>query len=73
MNNIKKDIIEILLAVVLMFLLVFLMMFGVNSCSADIWNNGICSNCDTKYELKAASNGLKYYSCPDCGVEVTRY
>ena len=49
------------------------LMFGVNSCSASIWNDGVCTNCETKYELKGVSNGLKYYSCPDCGQEVNRY
>lgn len=48
-------------------------MFGVNSCSASTWNDGICTNCETRYELRGASDGLKYYACPNCGQEVSRY
>lgn len=51
----------------------FALMIGVNSCSASTWNNCICTNCETRYELRGASNGMKYYSCPDCGQEVSRY
>lgn len=37
------------------------------------WNDGICSKCEIRYELRAASYGLKYYVCPNCGKEVKRY
>ena len=49
------------------------LMFGVNSCSASTWNNGICTNCETRYELRGVSDGMKYYACLDCGQEVIRY
>ena len=39
----------------------------------ETWNNGICAECDTRYDLRGVSNGLKYYSCPECGQEVRRY
>lgn len=50
-----------------------LVMIGTNSCSATTWNDGVCPECETRYELRAVNNGLKYYSCPDCGQEVKRY
>lgn len=53
--------------------LIFLMVIGVNSCSASTWNDGICPDCEVRYELRGASRGLKYYSCPECGQEVERY
>lgn len=52
---------------------VVLMMVGTNSCSADIWNDGICPKCEIRYELRGVSNVLKYYVCPECGQEVERY
>lgn len=48
-------------------------MVGLNSCTASEWNNGRCSECQTRYELSAVYNDIKYYSCPDCGNEVCRY
>lgn len=44
-----------------------------NSLTEETWNNGICTECETRYELKAASYGVKYYACPECGQEVKRY
>ena len=48
-------------------------MIGVNSCSAEYWNNGICPDCNVRYELRGVSRGLHYYVCPECGREVDRY
>lgn len=53
--------------------IVFLIIFGTNSCSASDWNNGMCPKCEVRYELRAASYGLKYYVCPNCKKEVSRY
>lgn len=69
----KEDIYGALLGILLLIVLTFGLMFGVNSCSASIWNDGICTNCETRYELRGVSKGLKYYACPDCGQEVGRY
>ena len=44
-----------------------------NACSADEWNNGICPKCETRYELCGVYKMSKYYACPDCGNEITRY
>lgn len=56
------------------FLLGFLML-ATNSCSASDWNDGICPNCNVRYELRGAAGDLhlKYYVCPECGKEVERY
>ena len=51
----------------------FVIMLGTNACSAPTWNGGKCPNCEVRYELRGASRGLKYYSCPECGKEVERY
>jgi PHP family Zn ribbon phosphoesterase len=59
--------IAIILICIGMFIL---LMLGTNSCSASKWNDGICPDCETKYELRAANDG---YACPDCGNEVKRY
>lgn len=59
--------------VVICFVLVFALILGVNACSADDWNDGVCPKCEVRYELRGASRGLKYYSCPMCGQEVERY
>ena len=53
--------------------LMFLIIFGTNACSASTWNDGICPDCEVRYELRGASKGLKYYACPECGQEVERY
>jgi PHP family Zn ribbon phosphoesterase len=60
-------------SIIVLIALLFMIMFGVNSCSESDWNNGECPNCETRYELRGASKGLKYYACPDCGKEVERY
>lgn len=46
---------------------------GTNACSASDWNDGTCADCNVRYELRAASDALKYYVCPECGKEVQRY
>lgn len=52
-----------------------LIVVGTNSCSASDWNDGICPNCNVRYELRGAAGDLhlKYYVCPECGKEVERY
>lgn len=54
-------------------ILVFAIMIGTNSSSTSTWNDGICPNCEVRYELRGVSRGLKYYDCPNCGQEVERY
>ena len=61
------------ITVIILFAFILLIMFGVNACSAPDWNDGHCPKCETRYELRGASKGLKYYACPDCGKEVERY
>lgn len=69
MNDSKWEIIEIIAA----FALFFLIVIGVNSCSSSEWNDGTCPKCEVEYELRGVSEGLKYYACPNCGNEVRRY
>lgn len=59
--------------IIICIILIFAIVLGTNSCSAPTWNDGICPECETRYELRGASRGLKYYACPDCGQEVERY
>ena len=50
-----------------------ILILGTNACSKTTWNEGICPDCDVRYELRGASRELKYYACPECGLEVERY
>ena len=68
-NDTKWDILEI----IALWAIIFLLIFGINSCHADDWNGGMCPDCSVNYELRATSNALKYYACPNCGKEVSRY
>lgn len=61
------------LTIIICFVLIFAIIIGTNSCTADEWNDGICPKCEVRYELRGASRGLKYYACPMCGQEVERY
>ena len=61
------------LSIILALGLVILLTFGTNACSASTWNDGVCPDCETRYELRGVSRGYKYYSCPECGQEVQRY
>lgn len=54
-------------------LIVIFLITAVNSCSASDWNNGICPNCEVRYELRGLSQGLSAYACPECGKEVKIY
>jgi hypothetical protein len=53
--------------------IIILLMFGTNSCTSEKWNNGICPECNIKYELNSVSNGMRYYECPECDELVGRY
>lgn len=59
--------------IIIYFVLILAIVFGVNACSGETWNGGICPKCEVRYELRGASRGMKYYSCPECGQEVQRY
>ena len=71
--SIKKYRLMIFISIIFAIVVLVLIVGGTNACSADKWNNGICSDCKVRYELRGASNSLKYYSCPECGQEVARY
>lgn len=72
MNNNQGCLIEIV-AILLVIALAFCMVTGLNSCTSETWNDGICEKCQVRYELRGVSKGLKYYACPLCGQEVQRY
>ena len=64
MNTILMDI--------LILVLVLGIICGLNSCTADTWNNGICPDCEIRYELKYVVNSMNYYECLECGQTVKR-
>ena len=60
-------------AIIICFALIFAIMFGFNCCSYSGWNDGICPECETRYELRGVSKYMRFYVCPECGKEVQRY
>ena len=62
-----------LITIVIAIAICLVLILGTNACTGITWNEGICPDCEVRYELRGASNGLKYYSCPECGQEVERY
>ena len=73
MSYITKTYLAPILIIIIICILAVLMMSGVDSCTDSIWNDGVCSNCEIRYDLKGISRGLKYYMCPECGQEVQRF
>lgn len=67
--NIDIELFILILCIVLAFLLVF----ASNACTAKEWNDGVCPDCNTRYELRGVYKGTRYYACPDCGNEVDRF
>ena len=72
-KNIDEDTKYSIAVIVDCILIVVFLITAVNSCSASDWNNGICPNCEVRYELRGLSQGLSAYACPKCGKEVRRY
>jgi PHP family Zn ribbon phosphoesterase len=66
-NDVIKYLI-IIIAVIAILAAIF-----TNAAHSGSWNNGICPNCNIRYELRGVSDRLKYYSCPECGKEVNKY
>ena len=58
---------------IIIFAITILLILGANACTAKEWNDGICPDCKTRYELRGVYKGTHYYACPDCGNEVSRY
>lgn len=69
----KYGCLDAIISIILVISFVIIMVFGINSCTAETWNDGVCEKCEIRYELRGVSKGLKYYSCPECGQEVQRY
>ena len=68
-----KCIRDSIIAIIALIILTLLIVSGVNMLTSSDWNDGDCPDCEVRYELRAASKGLKYYACPECGREVQRY
>lgn len=62
-----------IISIIIVFAMCAFIVLIVNSCSRQDWNNGTCPVCEVRYELRGISEGLKCYSCPNCGKEVERY
>lgn len=58
---------------VVLIAVVYLFMACHNTCTDTEWNNGICAQCETRYELRCVYKSAKYYSCPTCGNQIMRY
>ena len=69
----SDDLFIAMMSLIMVFVIALVMIFGVNSCTKETWNDGYCNKCEVRYELKCVYKGLKYYSCPECGNEVHRY
>ena len=68
-----KELLTPLLTIIVAIFIVFALMFALNACTKEKWNNGTCGICEVKYELRGVSDAMKYYVCPECGQEVCRY
>lgn len=74
----QNDKFDLVFSIFMLFVaigILVLLVVDINSCSASDWNDGICPNCNVRYELRGAAGDLhlKYYVCPECGKEVERY
>jgi hypothetical protein len=58
---------------IICFALAIFVMISFNTCTASEWNDGYCPKCNVRYELGGVYKYIKYYSCPKCGNEVSRY
>ena len=68
-----KCIRDSIISIIALIILTLLIVSSVNMLTSSDWNDGDCPDCEARYELRAASKGLKYYACPECGREVQRY
>lgn len=75
--NKKYDTVQTILYIVLILTIVYVLVdiFKTNISTNTEWNNGICIECNVRYELIDIStfNKLKLYKCPKCGNEIKRY
>lgn len=60
------------LIVILITLLIIAIIIGSVNSNPD-WNNGICPDCNIKYELRGSTDSLNFYLCPKCNQKVKRY
>ena len=75
--EVVKEVFRAIVRCITLIILIIIVGCGFESCSnavtSDEWNNGICHNDNVRYELRGVSHGIKYYVCPECGDEITRY
>lgn len=64
---------EAIICIIICVAMLLVVMFGLNTCTASEWNEGVCSKCHEDYVLRGANDGIRYYSCPKCGNEVERF
>ena len=57
---------------ILILIIVLGIMSSFNLRTADAWNDGVCPDCEVRYELKYAINTMNYYECFECGQTVKR-
>lgn len=73
-RNYSDDDISTNLSIIGICIVLILLIVGChNTSTQDVWNNGICPDCEVRYELRGVSKYLSYYACPECGQEVSRY
>ena len=68
-DELKSFLIPLVLCIVILFAVIC----GLNVSRESDWNNGICPDCNVRYELRGAQYMMKLYACPKCGKEVGRY
>lgn len=72
MNKVKEILIVVMFAAIVY--LAFCNVFNIlNTMNSKEWNNGICTECKTLYELHSVYGVRNNYICPECGKEITRY
>lgn len=48
--------------------IIILFVFWTSNCTvSQNFGDVTCSNCCIRHELSGDNNGIKYFSCPDCG------
>lgn len=67
-----NDGVGIIVQIVAIIVLCIILSITFNSCTSSTWNEGICPDCNVRYELRGTTSMTKTYVCPVCGKEVKR-
>ena len=69
--------IRLLVAIVLLFILMFFVSWSEYNSDISNWNNGVCVECNGRIKFASASRNRNsefyYYSCDDCGHTIRTY